>query len=102
MQKTTAVYKKDGIVHKPKLLDQVRDRIRLKHYSVRTEQTYIQWIRRLILFHNKRHPKEMGQKEVGEFLTYLAVTKNVATSTQSQALNAIAFLYRQVMQQEIR
>ena len=82
-----------------KLLDQVRDVIRLKHYSYRTEETYVQWIVRYILFHNKRHPKEMGVAEIEEFLTHLAVEGNVAAATQNQALNAILFLYRQVLQQ---
>lgn len=76
-----------------KLLDQVRDAIRLKHYSYRTEETYVYWIRRFILFHSKRHPQEMGTVEVTAFLTHLAVTERVAASTQNQALNAILFLY---------
>ena len=76
-------------MEKKRLLDRVRDAIRLKHYSLRTEQTYIQWIRRFILFHNKRHPDEMGEKEVTAFLTFLAVQKKVAASTQNQALSAI-------------
>jgi site-specific recombinase XerD len=69
-----------------KLLDQVRDVIRLKHYSYRTEETYVQWIVRYILFHNKRHPKDMGVPEIEEFLTHLAVEGNVAAATQNQAL----------------
>jgi Phage integrase, N-terminal SAM-like domain len=81
-----------------KLLDQVRDAIRLKHYSYRTEETYIQWIRRYILFHDKRHPQEMGVPEIKSFLTHLAVEGNVTASTQNQALNAILFLYRHVLQ----
>lgn len=100
-QKKTTIHNEDSINAPPKLLDQVRNIIRIKHYSIRTEQAYLQWIRRFILFHKKRHPKDMGQKEVGEFLTHLAVDNNVAASTQNQALNAISFLYRQVMQQEI-
>ncbi len=76
-----------------KLLDQVRDSIRLKHYSYRTEQTYVQWIRRYILFHNKQHPKNMGVPEIETFLTYLATTENVAASTQNQAFSALLFLY---------
>lgn len=82
---------------KPRLLDQVRDRCRVKHYSIRTERRYIDWIRRFILFHNKRHPKEMGAHEVEAFLTHLAVHANVAPSTQNQALAAILFLYREVL-----
>ena len=84
-----------------KLLDQVRDAIRLKHYSYRTEETYVQWIVRYILFHNKHHPKDMGVPEIEEFLTHLAVEGNVAAATQNQALNAILFLYRQVLQIEL-
>lgn len=81
----------------PKLLDQVRSRIRLKHYSIRTEKTYLAWIRRFILFNSKRHPKEMGKKEVEAFLTHLAVDRRVAASTQNQALNAVLFLYKEVL-----
>ncbi len=66
---------------KKKLLDQVRDVIRLKHYSIRTEKAYVSWIRRYILFHNKRHPREMGSREIEAFLTHLAVNENVAAST---------------------
>ena len=81
-----------------KLLDQVRDALRLKHYSIRTEQAYVGWIKRFILFHNKRHPKEMGAPEIAAFLTHLAVDLNVAASTQNQALCALIFLYRQVLE----
>jgi integron integrase len=84
-----------------KLLDQVREAIRLKHYSYRTEQTYLGWIRRYILFHNKRHPKDMGAAEVAAFLTHLAVEGNVSASTQNQALSALLFLYRYVLNQEL-
>lgn len=79
-----------------KLLDQVRDVMRVKHYSVRTERTYISWIKRFILFHDKKHPKEMGEPEVEAFLTWLAVERNVAKSTQNQAFNALIFLYREI------
>jgi integrase-like protein len=79
----------------PWLLDQVRNVIRRLHYTIRTEQTYVDWIRRFILFHRKRHPAEMGVPEVEAFLTQLAVQGKVAASTQNQALNAIVFLYRQ-------
>ena len=75
-----------------KLLDQVRDAIRLKHYAYRTEETYVQWIRRYILFHNKRHPQEMGKAEIEAFLTHLAVQGQVSASTQNQALSALLFL----------
>ncbi|MBD1995111.1 integron integrase [Leptolyngbya sp. FACHB-541] len=84
-----------------KLLDQVRDAIRLKHYAYRTEETYVQWIRRYILFHNKRHPKDMGRAEIEAFLTHLAVHEQVAASTQNQALNALLFLYREVLKLEV-
>jgi integron integrase len=84
-----------------KLLDQVSDAIRLKHYSLRTEQTYKEWIKRFILFHGKRHPKEMGVEEIQDYLSHLAVEKNVSASTQNQALSAILFLYRHVLHKEI-
>jgi len=84
----------------PKLLDQVRSLIRLKHYSIRTEETYVSWIKRYIYFHNKRHPKDMGEKEIKQFLTDLAVNKNVAAATQNQAFNALLFLYRKVLNKE--
>ncbi|GAB2902979.1 integron integrase [Uliginosibacterium flavum] len=83
----------------PKLLDQVRDRLRLKHYSIRTEQAYVGWIKRYILFHDKRHPSGMGKAEVEAFLTALAVERNVAAATQAQALSAILFLYQEVLGQ---
>lgn len=83
--------------HKPRLLDQVRELLRIRHYSIRTEQAYLQWIRRFILFHGKRHPTELGAEEVTAFLSHLAIKRNVAASTQNQALNAILFLYREVI-----
>lgn len=73
---------------KPKLLEQVRDVIRRKHYSFRTEQSYVDWIRRFILFHNKRHPRDMAEAEVTEFLTYLARVGKVAASTQIRHVKA--------------
>ena len=84
-----------------KLLDQVREAIRTKHYSYRTEQTYVEWIKRFILFHKKRHPKEMGVDEIRSYITHLANERTVAASTQNQALSAIMFLYRYVLQKEI-
>lgn len=81
----------------PKLLDQVRDRLRLKHYSLRTEQAYVGWIKRYIIFHDKRHPAEMGKLELETFLTSLAVERNVSASTQTQALSALLFLYKEVL-----
>lgn len=80
-----------------RLLDQVRDKIRLKHYSIRTEEAYVDWCRRYILFHHKRHPCEMGAEEVTAFLTHLAVKGKVAVSTQNQAFSALLFLYREVL-----
>jgi integron integrase len=82
---------------RPRLLDQVRDEIRLRHYSLRTEHTYLGWIKRFILFHNKRHPREMGAAEITRYLTHLAVQGKVSASTQNQALNAILFLYREIL-----
>lgn len=87
-------YKRKG----KKLLEQVRDKIRLKHYSIRTEKTYIDWIKRYIYFHNKKHPVEMGIFEIEEFLTDLAVNRKVAPSTQNQAFHALLFLYKQVLE----
>jgi site-specific recombinase XerD len=86
---------------KPKLLDQVRLAIRARHYSIRTEEAYVQWIKRFILFHHKRHPKEMGADEVSQSLSDLAVQRHVAASTQNQALSAILFLYQEVLKQDI-
>jgi len=85
------------MIEEPRLLDQLRDRIRLKHYSIRTEKTYLDWNRRFILFHNKKHPRDMGTKEVEQFLTYLAVNGRVASSTQNQARSAILFMYKEVL-----
>lgn len=81
----------------PRLLDEVRERIRVKHYSLRTEQIYVGWIKRYILFHDKRHPREMGKREVEAFLGALAVERNVSAATQTQALPALLFLYREVL-----
>lgn len=88
-------------MEKPKLLDQVRDVIRYKHYSYRTEEAYVGWIKRYIFFHNKRHPRELGVVEVGRFLTYLAVKRKVSSSTQNQAFSALLFLYRHVFKMEL-
>lgn len=81
----------------PKLLDQLREKIRMKHYSFRTEQTYLDWNRRFILFHGKKHPREMGPREIEEFLSHLANDKKVAANTQNQARSAIVFLYREIL-----
>ena len=82
----------------PKLLDLVRHKLRAKHYSYRTEQQYISWLHRLILYHNKKHPSEMSAADIERFLTHLAVDQRVAASTQNQALAAILFLYRHVLE----
>jgi integrase len=86
---------------KRKLLDRVRDAIRFKHYSLRTEQAYVDWIKRFILFHGKRHPEAMGAEEVRTFLSDLAANQNVAASTQNQAFSALLFLYRDVLKQDL-
>ena len=80
-----------------KLLEIVRDKIRFKHYSIRTEQVYLAWVKRYILYHNKQHPKNMGKTEIESFLTHLAIDRNVSPTTQNQAFNAILFLYEQVL-----
>lgn len=90
-----------AVASSPKLLDRVRWHLRVKHYSIRTEQAYVDWIRRYILFHRKRHPNEMAEREITEFLTHLAVEKHVAASTQNQAFAAILFLYQQVLERKL-
>ncbi|MBD3797594.1 MAG: integron integrase [Campylobacterales bacterium] len=82
---------------KKKLLDIVRDKIRFKHYSISTEKTYVFWIKHYIFFHDKRHPVDLGKKEIEDFLTFLAVTKKVSPTTQNQAFSALLFLYREVL-----
>lgn len=89
---------KTTLANPPKLLDQVVAKIRLKHYSRRTESTYVYWIKRYILFHGKRHPKDMGAKEIEAFLTALATEHNVAANTQNLALSSILFLYKEVLE----
>src|SRR5439155_22517754 len=93
----------DAVVGKPKkkLLEQVRDVMRLKHYSLRTERTYCDWITRFIRFHRMRHPAEMSEPQMAEFLTHLARTGNISASTQNQALSALLFLYKEVLKHEI-
>jgi len=81
----------------PRLLDRVRVAIRARHYSLRTEEAYVAWIKRYIFFHGKRHPKEMGEPEINAFLSNLAVKRQVSASTQNQALAALLFLYRHVL-----
>jgi integron integrase len=90
-----------GEINKPRLLEQVRHSLRLRHYSYRTEEQYLGWIRRFILFHHKRHPREMGAVEVEAFLNDLAVRGRVAAATQNQALAALVYLYRHVLKQEL-
>jgi len=85
----------------PKLLDQVRGKIRLKHYSIRTEQAYVDWIKRFVLHFGKRHPRDLGAAEVEQFLTHLAVHGKVAASTQNQAKSALLFLYKEVLALEL-
>ena len=84
-----------------KLLDQVRDALRLKHYSIRTETSYVAWTKRYILFHNKQHPLDLGSAEIEAFLTHLAVNDKVAASTQNQAFSALLFLYREVLRKDL-
>ena len=92
-----SIRKQIFFMEKPKFLDQCREVLRLKHYSIRTEQAYCSWIKRYILFHHKRHPSEMGESEIRSFLADLAVKGNVAASTQTVALSALLFLYRDVL-----
>ena len=87
---------------KPRRLpDRIREVLRTRHYSLRTEESYLLWIRRFIRFHDRRHPRELGAREIGAFLTHLAVEAHVAASTQNQALSALLFLYREVLGQEV-
>jgi integrase len=88
-------------VQPPKLLDQVRAAIRARHYSRRTEEAYVHWIRRYILFHHKQHPKDLSESHVTAFLTSMAVRDHVSASTQNQALSALLFLYKAVLHQEL-
>jgi len=86
---------------RPRLLDQVRDAVRVRHYSYRTEQTYVAWVRRYVRFHNLRHPAQLGGEQIAAFLTHLAVDRKVAAATQSQALAALLFLYQAVLEIEL-
>ncbi len=90
-----------GEASKPKLLDQIRQLMRLRHYSLRTEEAYVGWIRRYILFHGKRHPRDLAESDIAGFLSSLAVKGQVAASTQNQALNALLFLYKEVLRREL-
>ena len=86
---------------KPKLLDRVRHLIRARHYSHRTEEAYVHWIRRYIVFHRQTHPSEMGAAHISAFLTWLAVERHVSASTQNQALSALLLLYKDVLGMEV-
>ena len=88
-------------VNKPKLLDQARIAMRQRHYSLKTEKSYVSWMKRFILFHNKKHPKDMGDHEIEQFLNHLVLKRGVSASTQAQALNAIVFLFKQVLKIEV-
>jgi len=94
-------YQQSLTARKPKLLEQLRQALRSRHYSRRTEQTYCQWVKRFIYFHRVRHPAEMGEPEINAFLTHLAVKERVSASTQNQALSALLFLYRHVLKRKI-
>src|SRR5262249_61934209 len=84
-----------------KLLDQMRDVLRTQHYAIRTENAYVDWAKRFILLHQKRHPTAMGRVEIEAFLTHVAVDRHIAASTQNQALSAVLFLYKAVLRQEV-
>lgn len=104
LKELPGIQKKENETHqtgKPKLLDEVTSLLRMKHYSKRTEEAYITWIKRFILFHNKKHPKEMGEKEINQYLTHLALRENVSSSTQNLALCAIVFLYKHELKKEL-
>lgn len=86
---------------KPRLLDQLREQIRVRHYSIRTEDVYVKWVRDYVRFHGLRHPSELGAAEVEQFLSHLAVRRQVSASTQNQALSALLFLYKHVLHIEL-
>ncbi|HJW27115.1 MAG TPA: integron integrase [Rhodocyclaceae bacterium] len=91
----------DVSANSPRLLDRVRARLRALHYSMRTETAYVGWVKRYVLFHGRRHPAEMGKEEIEAFLTALAVERNVSAATQNQALSALLFLYREILEQDL-
>jgi integron integrase len=95
-----ATENQDSRQRSPKLLDSVREAIRTRHYSRRTERSYVGWIRRFVLYHGKRHPSELGEREISRFLSHLAVDSGVSAATQNQALSALLFLYREVLKQD--
>src|SRR5437016_5220316 len=86
---------------KPRLLEEVRSVARMRHLSIRTEQAYVQWIRRFIRFHHKKHPREMGESEIRAFISHLAVERGITASTQTVALSALLFLYRDVLKKDL-
>jgi site-specific recombinase XerD len=90
-----------AIAKSPRLMDQVRAAVRIRHYSIRTEQAYVHWIAAFIRFHGMRHPREMGAREATAYLSYLATERDVAASTQQQALSALLFLYKHVLEVEL-
>src|SRR5438105_94593 len=96
-QQTPTVVPFPGSGSPPKLLDRVRQAIRTRHYSPRTEEAYVHWIRRYIVFHEKKHPSTLGAADISRFLTWLAVDRRVSASTQNQALSAVLFLYKDVL-----
>ena len=100
-ESTESGQQSDSKIGGPRLLQRVHEAIRVRHYSRRTEEAYVHWIKRLIYFHGKRHPETMGETEVTAFLNHLAVDRHVAAATQNQALSAILFLYRQVLGREL-
>ena len=85
-----------------KIEDRIRDEIRLRHYSIRTEEVYVNWYKRYVKHFSLKHPLELGEKDIRDFLTFLAVEKNVSASTQNQAFNALLFLYKQVLHRELK
>ena len=85
----------------PKLLDQMREIMRRRRYSLRTEEAYIRWVKEFIIFNGKRHPRELREEEITHFLSHLAIDRKVAASTQNQALSALLFLYKDVLRQPI-
>ena len=89
------------MTQRPGLLDAVRNKIRVKHYSIRTEKSYIQWIKSYLHFHSMQHPRELGAEHIESYLTYLAVNRHVSASTQNQALSALLFLYKAVLEIEL-
>ena len=94
-------HRRKRLMSPPRLLDQVREAARLRHFSIRTEQAYVGWVRRFVLFHGTRHPREMGAEEIRSFLSHLATERDVAASTQNQALAALLFLYRGVLKKPL-